>query len=115
MTQTRPTGPSPFSEFVASEIRSQMARKKISQTKLALRLDGRSQPWISRRLNGEVEITIDDVVSIADALGVYASAILEPALPHLDSNQEHSVLRRRRRLLQPSEGYPNGGIEREAA
>ena len=54
---------------VAEEIRAWMARRRISGVKLAEQI-GRTQPYVSRRLNGEVAFDVDDLEHIAAALGI---------------------------------------------
>lgn len=49
---------------VSEEIRVLMARRRTSQTKLA-ELLGRSQPYISRRMNAKEPWDLDDLVGIA--------------------------------------------------
>lgn len=49
---------------LADTIRAEMARRRISQTKVAGRL-GLSQPAISRRLRGETAFDADEIVAIA--------------------------------------------------
>lgn len=100
--------------FVAAEIRAQIARKGLSGRQLAFRL-GKSQPWMSRRLTGDVAFDVNELDQIAAVLGVSARDFfpendegprhgggglnlsdsemrfvmaLRASLPGLDSNQE---------------------------
>ena len=61
-------------ELVAAEIRAALARQRITQSALAERL-GVSHAWVSRRLSGEVPLTIPDVTQIAAELGVEVSSL----------------------------------------
>lgn len=53
----------------AANVRAEMARKRISQTKLAESL-GWSQGAVSRRLSGRVALDLNELERIADQLGV---------------------------------------------
>lgn len=55
--------------LVAAEVRAQMARAHLSQNALATNL-GVSQPYVSRRIAGQVPFDVADLVKIADMLGV---------------------------------------------
>lgn len=68
---------------VAGEMRAVLGREKISQTALAETLN-ENQQWVSRRVNAEVAITLDDLERIAAALDVPLSTLL----PRLDSGQQ---------------------------
>jgi transcriptional regulator with XRE-family HTH domain len=61
-------------EKVAAEIRAALARQRVTQSALADRL-GVSQAWVSRRLSGEVPLTIADITQIAADLGVEVSSL----------------------------------------
>ncbi len=56
-------------DLVATEVRSVLARQRVSGSRLAAAL-GTSQPWVARRLNGEVAFDLDDLQRIAVALKV---------------------------------------------
>ena len=58
-----------INELVAEEIRVLLARRRISASDLA-RKTGMTQRAVSRRLTGEKVIDVDDLASIANALGV---------------------------------------------
>jgi transcriptional regulator with XRE-family HTH domain len=62
---------------VAAEIRAELGRQRISQADLARRL-GVSRPWVSRRLNGDTALTIGDIATIADNLGVPVTHFVAP-------------------------------------
>lgn len=59
----------------AANVRAEMARKRISQTKLAESL-GWSQGAVSRRLSGRVALDLDELERIADQLGVTISELI---------------------------------------
>ncbi|MPY99040.1 MAG: helix-turn-helix domain-containing protein [Actinophytocola sp.] len=58
--------------LVAAEIRAQLARQRVTQTVLADQL-GVSRAWLSRRLSGDTPLSVGDVATIADTLGVPVS------------------------------------------
>jgi DNA-binding Xre family transcriptional regulator len=62
---------------VAEEVRSWMARRRVSGVKLAERI-GRTQQYVSRRLNGDVAFDLDDLGHIAIALDVGIADLLPP-------------------------------------
>ena len=64
---SQPT-PGPFALAVAEEIRSVMARHRVSGAHLANMID-RSQSYVSKRLRGEAAFTATDVEDISRALG----------------------------------------------
>ena len=60
---------SSYSQAVAAEVRAEVARQRRSQGDLAAKM-GWKQPYISRRLVGEVAFDIDELARLADELGV---------------------------------------------
>lgn len=64
-----------LSALVAEEIRALMARRKMSGRDLAAQL-GVSPSWISYRLSGKQPIDLNDMASIAHALGVGVHQLL---------------------------------------
>lgn len=90
MTVTNIASPS---RRIAAEVRAEAARQGVSIREIARRL-GVSQMWISRRvkLNGDVDLTFEELVRIAEALGVPAERLMIDSgwLPRLDSNQQPS-------------------------
>jgi transcriptional regulator with XRE-family HTH domain len=64
------------SQRVAANVRAELGRHRRSQGDLGRAL-GRSQPYVSRRLNGTVSFGVDEVAAIAAWLGVPVSALLE--------------------------------------
>jgi transcriptional regulator with XRE-family HTH domain len=65
-------------QVVATEIRAEMARQRITQMALAARL-GRSQPYVCRRLTGEVAFDLAELELVAEALGVPLSQFMPVA------------------------------------
>ncbi len=55
-----------------------MARNRITQTQMAASL-GKSQQWVSSRLNAHVSFTVDEITDVADVLGVPALSLLSEA------------------------------------
>lgn len=62
-------------QAVAAEVRAQLGRKNMSKAELAKRT-GLSPQSISRKLDGERAISVEELVLIAKALEVSASALL---------------------------------------
>jgi transcriptional regulator with XRE-family HTH domain len=65
-----------LSEMVAEEIRALMARRKVSGRELASQL-AVSPSWISYRLSGKQPIDVNDLLRIANALGVGVHDLLD--------------------------------------
>lgn len=65
---------------VAANIRSHMARQRVSQLELARRL-GFSQSKVSRRLSGDFPITVDELESFARVLGITVADLLHGTVP----------------------------------
>jgi transcriptional regulator with XRE-family HTH domain len=80
MSETQTVRVSPIREQVAEEVRVLLARRKISASELARRM-GVTQPYISRRLNGETAMDVDDLALIAQVLGVEVVELLPARLP----------------------------------
>lgn len=74
---TTPIAGRQLREQVAEEVRAWMARRRISGVKLAERI-GRAQPYVARRLNGDVSFDLDDLVQIAEVLEVSIGQLLPP-------------------------------------
>jgi transcriptional regulator with XRE-family HTH domain len=97
MTQTiEPTRGTP-SRLVAAEIRAEMARQGMSQRRLAT-LIGTNYTWCQRRISvgAELELTVDDVQDIAEALGVPVQRLMMSWLPREGSNLQPAGYSRRR-------------------
>jgi transcriptional regulator with XRE-family HTH domain len=69
----------PFARAVSAEIRSAMARQRMSGAELARKTD-RSQGYINKRLRDEVAFTANDIEDICDALGVDLMALIHAAV-----------------------------------
>jgi len=65
----------PIREHVAEELRALLARRRMSATELARRI-GATQPYLWRRMSGEISFDIDDLQKIAAVLGVGVSDLL---------------------------------------
>lgn len=71
--------PGPFARAVSEEIRSAMARRRVSGAELA-RSSGRSQSYLSKRLRDEVAFTANDVEDICAVLGEDLLALLHASV-----------------------------------
>jgi transcriptional regulator with XRE-family HTH domain len=67
-----------FRQRTAAEIRAEMARQRKTQADLAEVL-GLSQMAVSRRLNAEVDTSLDEIADIAEWLGVTFAQMVTPA------------------------------------
>ena len=65
-------------EAVAAELRSELARNRISASKVAFAI-GKDQPWISRRLTGQVAFDLDDLDAITQVMGISPSELMAAA------------------------------------
>lgn len=54
---------------VGANVRAEMARQGITQTRLAEQI-GRSQSQLSKRLSGVIPFDIDELAAVAGSLGV---------------------------------------------
>lgn len=82
------------SRFIAAELRAEIARAGLSQSKVATRL-GVEQAWLSRRLSpgasGQVNLTIEEIEAICDVVDGDPEAVLIRALrARRDSNPKPS-------------------------
>lgn len=66
------------SSIVGRNIKAEMARHDVSQSRLGARL-GITQQGVSARLQGKTRITVDELVEIAGEIGVTVEALLEGA------------------------------------
>ena len=64
-----------LTEQVAAEVRAYMARRRMTQARLAEVL-GLSQSGVSARLAGKVPFRLDELEKVADALGVHPVRLL---------------------------------------
>jgi transcriptional regulator with XRE-family HTH domain len=62
-------------QLVAANIRAEVARRRISQKVLAEAL-GKSPQSISMRLAGTVAISLEELATIADVLGVTVASLV---------------------------------------
>lgn len=56
-------------EVIAGEVRAHMARTRTGQAEIAGVLH-RTQSWVSRRTNGLMPFTIDELFAVSGVLGV---------------------------------------------
>ena len=66
-----------LTEMVAAEVRAEMGRAQVTQTKLAQEL-GRSDMYVSRRLTGQVAFDMAELERIAEVLQVPVNRLLSP-------------------------------------
>lgn len=66
---------SPLSERVGANVRAEMARKRLSQSALAERLN-LTQQMLSRRISGQLAFRVDELHEIAAVLGVPVSDLI---------------------------------------
>lgn len=64
-----------LAEVVAGEVRAVMGRKRVRNVDLARGMEV-SEPYISRRLSGEVALNLDDLEHIARILDVPVATFL---------------------------------------
>lgn len=74
----------PIAQGIADEVRSMMARKRITGKSVAARL-GITEMAFSRRARGEVEFSASEIVLVAQAL----DCPVDDLLPQMDSNHQH--------------------------
>ncbi len=61
---------------IGSNVRAEMARRRITQTELASHLD-MSQSMLSNRLTGKLAFNVDELASIAAALEVDIAVLMQ--------------------------------------
>lgn len=72
-----PQGDSPTPHLrVAAEVRAQLARRRVSGRQAAFAL-GWKQPYIARRLSGEIPFDVNDLTALADLLGLHVTEFFE--------------------------------------
>ena len=64
-------------EAIAGEVRAEMARQQKRAKDLAAAID-MAPASLSRKLNGASGFTVDELLRVANALGVSASRLLAP-------------------------------------
>lgn len=62
-------------EFIAREVRAEMARQRVTQSQMAQWL-GISQPQVAARLNDEIEFRPSELDKIAEAMDVPVTRFL---------------------------------------
>ena len=67
-----------LTDHIAGEIRAEMARRRLNQTRMAERL-GMSQAAFSRALNGKAPMTVQCLEDVARVLDVPLSSLLAPS------------------------------------
>lgn len=96
--------PPTLREAVAAEIRAHMGRRNIKPARLAEAL-GRNPMWLSRRLNGHVPWTVDDLEVISNEFNMDIIELL--AGIRTDPNEaavDRRALVRRRFTCSPADG-----------
>ena len=63
---------------VAANVRAELARRRVSQTKVAEHL-GVSRQNVAQRLNGTVDFRVGELITIASLLNIDPSAFLVDA------------------------------------
>lgn len=67
-------------QSVAGNVRAEMARRRVPQTRIAAAL-GLTQQAVSRRLTGRVAFRSDELAVVARVLGVPAASLLPDEPP----------------------------------
>jgi transcriptional regulator with XRE-family HTH domain len=71
-----PTSPA---DTAVAEIKAEMGRTGTSRHRLGAAL-GKSEPWVSRRLNGNTPLRLDELVQIGIVLGLDWTSFVAPDL-----------------------------------
>src|SRR5438128_9548020 len=69
MSKTGPVTATPTREQIAEELRVMLVRRRISAAELARQI-GVTQPYLWRRMAGEIAFDVDDLDAIAEVLRV---------------------------------------------
>lgn len=64
-----------LASHAAAHLRAEMARREINPAGLARQI-GVSEMWVSRRMRGKTQITMEDLERLADALGIAVASFL---------------------------------------
>lgn len=64
-------------QYTVGELRAELARQNRTQSDLAVVM-GEQQSWVSRRMTGDVAITVADLLRFAAALGIPVARLLPP-------------------------------------
>lgn len=75
-----PKRPGPYGQKVAAEVRAEAARRRVTSANLATVLHV-SAASMSRRMNGHLPISFDELLAIASTLDVPITALIPPADP----------------------------------
>ena len=67
---------SSLNQAAAAELRAYLARQKLTIAAAAQKIPGKNVDWLSRRLNGVVLMTLDDIELICTALGIPVARII---------------------------------------
>lgn len=71
-----------LNETAIQEIRAELARQRMTQAELAQRMEPeRSQRYVSHRLTGRVPLSMDDMETISNVLGVPILQLCQPKSP----------------------------------
>jgi transcriptional regulator with XRE-family HTH domain len=81
-------------KLIAAEIRAELARARVTQSALAKRL-GVSRAWVSRRLSGDVPLSVGVVAGIAAQLGVDFATLAAPVDGRQRSDRSRPTRRKR--------------------
>ena len=79
-----------------SRLRAELGARGVSQTQIAGLL-GKSQQSVSRRMNGETALTVDELVTLCGAYAIDPMGVLQAERP-----AERTPSRRHLRLWKPS-------------
>lgn len=69
----------PTSERIASNVRAEMARRRITQTEIAKKA-GIPQSGLSRRLVGSTPFTVNEIERIAEVLDIQVNELIGEAV-----------------------------------
>lgn len=64
-----------MTRLAAANIRAELGRQNKSRAQLSRDLDV-TEMWLSRRMTGKTEFSVDELARIADALGVGVTTLL---------------------------------------
>lgn len=103
-----------FTKAVAAEVRAYMARADVNQTEVANRL-GRSQGYVSERINAIRAFDMDDIDGIADLMGLTGVEFLARVARQLKAEapvaRDELSDRRGRIAASPSEARPHAAYD----
>src|SRR5258708_26773856 len=89
-----PQGDSPTPHLrVAAEVRAHLARQRLSGRQAAFAL-GWKQPYIARRLSGEIPFDVNDLAAIASLLSLPVSEFFDTrgCSGHREASSEYHVI-----------------------